>query len=49
MKDNINRIMSENTGQPFEKIEFDTDRDYLNAQEALEYGIVDHIIKSKTN
>ncbi|MDH5717703.1 MAG: ATP-dependent Clp protease proteolytic subunit [Spirochaetia bacterium] len=41
----INRILSETTGQPLEKIEKDTDRDYyLNSQEALKYGIADHIL-----
>lgn len=45
----INNIISEATGQPLEKIERDTDRNYwLNASEAVEYGIVSKII-SKYN
>lgn len=41
----INRILSERTGQPLEKIEKDTDRDfYMSAEEAKEYGIVDEIM-----
>ena len=47
-KDRLNRILSENTGKPFEIIENDTDRDYImTAQEALEYGLLDEIIPSK--
>ncbi len=41
----LNRILAESSGQPLEKIERDTDRDfYLNAKEAVEYGLVDKII-----
>lgn len=44
IKQKMNRILSEKTGQPLEKIEQDTDRDYyMEAQEAQEYGIVDKI------
>ena len=43
----INSIISEATGQPLERVEQDTDRNYwLNAQEAIEYGIVNKIISS---
>lgn len=43
----INTIISEATGQPIEKVNKDTDRNYwLNAEEALEYGIVNKIISS---
>jgi ATP-dependent Clp protease protease subunit len=46
MRDKLNRILSERTGQPLERIEKDTDRDYfMTAQEALEYGIVDKVIE----
>lgn len=42
----INRILSENTGQPLETIEKDTDRDFwLTSQEAIDYGIADHVIE----
>ncbi|AXN39649.1 ATP-dependent Clp endopeptidase, proteolytic subunit ClpP [Peribacillus butanolivorans] len=45
LKDHINQIISERTGQPIEKVAKDTDRDYfLNANEAKEYGIIDEII-----
>lgn len=44
IKEKINRILSENTNQPLEKIEKDTDRDnYMSAEEALSYGLVDKI------
>ncbi|MDM5357212.1 ATP-dependent Clp protease protease subunit [Peribacillus sp. B2I2] len=45
LKDHINQIISERTGQPIEKVAKDTDRDYfLSASEAKEYGIIDEII-----
>jgi ATP-dependent Clp protease, protease subunit len=44
-KSKINRIYSENTGQPIEKIEKDMERDYfMSAEEAKEYGIIDKIL-----
>lgn len=47
-KNRLNRIMSENTGKSVEQIRKDTDRDYImTAQEALEYGLIDEVIKSK--
>jgi ATP-dependent Clp protease protease subunit len=46
IKDRLNNILSKHTGQPLAKIEKDTDRDYfMTAEEALNYGIVDKIIK----
>ena len=48
LKDKVNRILAKHTGQPLEKVERDTDRDfYLSAEEAKEYGIVDEVIKTK--
>ncbi len=48
IKKKLNNILADHTGQPLEKIEEDTDRDfYLSAQEAKEYGIVDEVIESK--
>ncbi|MFS0601279.1 ATP-dependent Clp endopeptidase proteolytic subunit ClpP [Peribacillus frigoritolerans] len=45
LKDHINQIISERTGQPIEKVAKDTDRDYfLSAKEAKDYGIIDEII-----
>jgi ATP-dependent Clp protease protease subunit len=44
-RDTLNRILSERTGQPLEKVERDTDRDnFMSAEEAKEYGIVDEVI-----
>ncbi|NMA59937.1 MAG: ATP-dependent Clp protease proteolytic subunit [Clostridiales bacterium] len=43
-KEKINKILSENTGQPIEVIRTDTDRDkYMTAEEAKEYGIIDEV------
>ena len=45
IKDMLNNSMADMTGQPFEKIEKDTDRDYfLSAAEAKEYGLIDRVI-----
>lgn len=45
LKDKINKILSKNTKKPLSKIKKDTERDYfLNAEEALNYGIIDNII-----
>lgn len=45
MKDALNQILSTHTGQPFEKIRTDTDRDFfMSGAEAKEYGIVDEVI-----
>ncbi len=45
MKDTLNQILSSHTGQPFEKIRTDTDRDFfMSGAEAKEYGIVDEVI-----
>ena len=48
IKENLNKILSSNTGQPLEKIMADTDRDfYMSADEAKEYGIVDDVIAKR--
>ncbi|TSE26488.1 ATP-dependent Clp protease proteolytic subunit [Tepidimonas sediminis] len=45
LRADLNRILSERTGQPLEKIERDTDRDFfMSAAEAAEYGLVDKVI-----
>jgi len=45
-KTKLNNILSENTGQSFEKVEEDTDRDnFMTADEAKEYGLVDEVIR----
>jgi ATP-dependent Clp protease protease subunit len=47
MRDTLNRIISEATGQPLERIERDVDRDYiLGPAHALEYGLIDRIVTS---
>lgn len=45
-KDNLNKILSENTGQDFAQVEKDTDRDnFMTADEAKAYGLVDAVIR----
>ena len=47
MQDKMRQIISDNTGQPYEKVARDTDRDYyLSAEEAREYGLVDDIMET---
>ncbi|NLM14621.1 MAG: ATP-dependent Clp endopeptidase proteolytic subunit ClpP [Clostridiaceae bacterium] len=48
MKDRLNRILTERTGQPFDRVALDTERDnWMSAQEAIEYGIVDQIMEKR--
>ena len=48
IKSKLNKILAENTGKTVEEVEKDTDRDnYLSAEEALDYGIIDKIYKSR--
>ncbi|HHV30283.1 ATP-dependent Clp endopeptidase proteolytic subunit ClpP [Acetivibrio mesophilus] len=48
MKDKLNRILSERTGQPLEKVERDTERDFfMSAEEAKAYGIVDEVMERR--
>ena len=45
MKDTLNQILSERTGQPLEKIQMDTERDnFMSSIEAKEYGLIDEVI-----
>ncbi|WP_422659239.1 ATP-dependent Clp endopeptidase proteolytic subunit ClpP [Paenibacillus sp. EC2-1] len=47
MRDKLNHILAERTGQPLERIEKDTDRDYfMTAAEAKEYGLIDQVLES---
>ena len=49
MQDKMRNILSQHTGQPYDKIARDTDRDfYLNAEEAKEYGLIDDVLDSAT-
>ena len=48
IKERLNKILSERTGQPIEKIQEDTERDnFMCAQEAKEYGLIDEVIEKK--
>ncbi|MFP3887191.1 ATP-dependent Clp endopeptidase proteolytic subunit ClpP [Priestia filamentosa] len=45
LKEHINRIIADRTGQPYDKVVQDTDRDYfLSAEEAKNYGVIDEVI-----
>ena len=47
-REKLNRILASNTGQPLDKIEHDTDRDnFMGAEEACQYGLVDKVIESR--
>src|SRR5574344_684210 len=47
-KERLNKILAANTNQPLDKIYQDTDRDnYMTAQEALEYGLIDRVIATR--
>ena len=48
VKDKLNQILSERTGQPLEVVKRDTERDnFMTAQEALEYGLIDKVIEHR--
>ncbi len=45
VRDRINKLISDATGQPLEKVKQDTDRNYwMSPEEAIDYGIVSHLI-----
>lgn len=48
IREKLNRILAENTGQPLEKIAIDTERDnYMTAEEAKNYGLIDAVITNR--
>ena len=50
LKEKLNRLLAEHTGQPLEKIERDTDRDnFMSAQAAAEYGLIDKVIATRAD
>jgi ATP-dependent Clp protease protease subunit len=45
LKDQLNRLLAKHTGQPFKKIDLDTDRDYfMDPKQAVEYGLIDKVL-----
>jgi ATP-dependent Clp protease protease subunit len=47
-RETINKVLAETSGQPVERIQKDSDRDfYMTAQEAKDYGLVDHVFEKK--
>ena len=50
IKDRLNKILAQHTGQNVKKVEKDADRDYyMSAEEAKEYGLIDHIVDPKSS
>ena len=48
LREKLNKILSDNTGQSIETIENDTNRDnFMSAEKAIEYGLIDEILKSE--
>ena len=48
MRDKINQILAEHTGQPLKKIQEDTERDYImTAEQGQEYGIIDEVVRKR--
>jgi ATP-dependent Clp protease protease subunit len=48
VRDKLNKIMANHTGQPIEKIQVDTDRDnFMNADDAVSYGLIDKVLTSR--
>jgi ATP-dependent Clp protease protease subunit len=47
-REQLNRILSERTGQPLEKIQADTERDYyMSAEESMNYGLIDKVLDKR--
>ncbi len=48
IKEKLNKLMAEHTGQPFEKVAQDTDRDnFMTAQQSLDYGLIDSVLTNR--
>lgn len=48
IRDKLNRVLSQHTGQPIEKVQNDTDRDnFLSPEEAVDYGLIDKVLSSR--
>jgi ATP-dependent Clp protease protease subunit len=49
VRERLNKIMSDHTGQPLEKIEVDTDRDnFMSGEQCVEYGLIDKVLQNRT-
>ena len=48
VRERLNKILADHTGQPMDKIQNDTDRDnFLGAEQSIEYGLIDEILSSR--
>jgi ATP-dependent Clp protease protease subunit len=49
VRDQLNRILSNHSGQPIERIQVDTERDnFMSGQEAVDYGLIDKVLDSRS-
>ena len=50
LRERLNEVLAAHTGQPLEKIAFDTERDnFMGAEEAIEYGLVDQVLSRRAD
>jgi ATP-dependent Clp protease protease subunit len=50
IRDKLNKVLSQHTGQPIEKVQMDTDRDnFLSANDAVSYGLIDKVLTSRSS
>jgi ATP-dependent Clp protease protease subunit len=48
IREKLNKILSDHTGQPIEKVQLDTDRDnFLSANDAVSYGLIDQVLSNR--
>ena len=48
LQDRLRQLIADKTGQPYERVARDTDRDYyLTAEQAVEYGLIDEVLRAK--
>jgi ATP-dependent Clp protease, protease subunit len=49
IRDRLNKVLADHTGQPIEKVQIDTDRDnFLSPEDAVNYGLIDKVLKDRT-
>jgi ATP-dependent Clp protease protease subunit len=48
MRETLNKLLADSTGQPVDRVARDVDRDYImSAEQAMEYGMIDRVISSR--
>jgi ATP-dependent Clp protease protease subunit len=49
IRDKLNKVLAQHTGQPIEKVQLDTDRDnFLSPEDAVSYGLIDKVLSNRT-